>query len=89
MAVPPRFSQHTFNHMRNLIRKINDRAVNQDDADTSIEAKLLDSLLLLFVEDLILDDTIIVQDVKVQGPLAYGHCDRLQQQNRERVKTNV
>jgi hypothetical protein len=36
-----------------------------DDVATSLDAELLDALLLRFVEDLIAEDSITVQDVKV------------------------
>ena len=65
MAVRPKFSQHTFDHMRRLIHKMKDRAAARDDEYTSGNAELLDALLLRFVEDLIVEGSIIAQDVKV------------------------
>jgi hypothetical protein len=65
MIVRPKFSQHTFDHMRRLIQTVKDRAETQHDVATSLDAELLDALLLRFVEDLIADDTIIVQVVKI------------------------
>ena len=58
MAVRPKFSQHTFDHMRRLIRKMKNRALTRDDAETSGDAELLDALLLRFVEGLIAEDII-------------------------------
>ena len=65
MAVRPKFNQHTFDHMRRLIHKVKDKAMARDDAEMSGDAQLLDALLLRFVEDLIVEGSIIVQDVKV------------------------
>lgn len=66
MAVRPRFSQHTFDHMRRLIHKMKDKAALRNDADTSGDAELLDALLLRFVEDLIFDGSIFAEAGKVQ-----------------------
>jgi hypothetical protein len=51
--------------MRRLIQTVKDRAETQHDAATSLDAELLDALLLRFVEDLIAEGSITVQDVKV------------------------
>jgi hypothetical protein len=65
MTVRPEFSQHTFDHMRRLIQTVIDRAETQHDVATSLDAELFDALLLRFVEDLIVEGSITVQDVKV------------------------
>jgi hypothetical protein len=65
MAFHPKFSQQTFNHMRRLIQTVKDRAETQLDVATGLDAELLDALLLRFVEDLIAEGSITVQDVKV------------------------
>ena len=59
MAVRPKFSQHTFDHMRRLIHKMKNKAVTRDDEDGSADAELLDALLLRFVENLIIEGSII------------------------------
>ena len=53
MTVRPKFNQHSFDHMRRLIQTVKDRAETQHDAATSLDAELLDALLLRFLEDLI------------------------------------
>ncbi len=58
MTVRPKFSQHTFDHMRRLIQTVKDRAETQHDVATSLDAELLDALLLRFVEDLIVEGSI-------------------------------
>jgi hypothetical protein len=58
MTVRPKSSQQTFDHMRRLIHEIKNRAVARDDTDTSGDAELLEALLLRFVEDLIVEDSI-------------------------------
>jgi hypothetical protein len=65
MAVRPKFSQHTFDHMRSLIRKVKDRALAQNDLNAEAEAELLNALVLLFVEPLIVEDSIIVEESKI------------------------
>jgi hypothetical protein len=65
MAVRPTFSRQTFDHMRRLIDKVKGRALIQQDLNTHGDVDLLDALLLRFVEDLIVEGSIIVQDVKV------------------------
>lgn len=65
MTVRLKFSQHTFDHMRRLIQTVKDRAETQHDVATSLDAELLDALLLRFVEGLIAEGSITVQDVKV------------------------
>jgi len=62
MAVRPKFSQQTFNHMRRLIQTVKDRAATQHDVATSLDAELLDALPLRFVEDLIVEGSIVAQD---------------------------
>jgi hypothetical protein len=66
MGSRPIFSQHTFDHMRRLIYKIKDRAIKRNDGDTSAEAELLNAVLLLFVEGLIEEGSIIVEDGRAQ-----------------------
>lgn len=34
VTAKPKFSQHTFDHMRRLIHKVKQKAVDQNDADT-------------------------------------------------------
>jgi hypothetical protein len=58
MAVRPKFSQHTFDHMRRLIYKMKDQAVTRHDENGSSDVELLDALLLRFVEDLIVEGSI-------------------------------
>ena len=65
MTVRLKFSQQTFNHMRRLIQTVKDRAETQHEVATSLDAELLDALLLRFVEDLIVEGSTTVQDVKV------------------------
>ena len=65
MAARPKFSQQRFDHMRSLIRKVKDRALAQHDQNAEAEAELLNALLLMFVEPLILKDSIIVQESKI------------------------
>ena len=65
MAARRKSSQHRFDHMRQLIRKIKDRALIQNDLQTCANAELLNALLSLFVEPLIVEDSIIVQESKI------------------------
>jgi hypothetical protein len=53
--------------MRSLIHKIKDRALTQGDVDTEPNMELLDTLLLNFVEDLILNGSINVPFVEHSG----------------------
>ena len=48
-----------------VIRKVKDRALAQHDQNAEAEAELLNALLLMFVEPLILKDSIIVQESKI------------------------
>ena len=65
VAARPKFSQQRFDHMRSLIRRVKDRALAQNDLKAEAEAELLNALLLLFVEPLILNYSIIVQESKI------------------------
>jgi hypothetical protein len=65
MVAHPKFSQQRFDHMRSLIRKVKDRALVQHDPKAEAEAELLNALLLMFVEPLIVEDSIIVQESKI------------------------
>jgi hypothetical protein len=67
MAVRAKFSQQTFNHMRRLIQTVKDRAETQHDVATCLDAELLDALLLRFVEDLIVEGS-IVAEASVRNP---------------------
>jgi hypothetical protein len=58
LKIKPKLRQHTFDHMRNLIHKMKDRAVAQHDLNTEGDADLLDALLLRFVEDFIEEGSI-------------------------------
>lgn len=67
MVASPKFSQHTFDHMRRLIHKVRDRALTQHDLDTHADAELLDALLLRFVEDLIVQGSITCGSPDTKG----------------------
>ena len=58
ITVKPKFSQHTFDHMRRLIHKVRQKAETRNDSESRAEADLLDALLLRFVEDLIMEGSI-------------------------------
>ena len=60
ITVEPKFSQQTFDHMRRLNHKVKQKAVNHNDSDAWGDADLLDALLLRFVEDLIMEGSIVV-----------------------------
>ncbi len=60
LTVKPKFSQQTFDHMRRLIHKAQDRVLAQKDSATYGDLDLLDALLLRFVEDLIIEGSITV-----------------------------
>ena len=64
MAVQPKLSQKRFDHMRRLIRSIKQRAAIRNDVNASCEAELLDALLVLFVEDLIAEEKIVVRSAQ-------------------------
>jgi hypothetical protein len=64
MAVHPKFSHHTFDHMRRLIHKMKNKAVAGHDEDMSGDAELLDALLLRFVEGLIVAGSIVANAVR-------------------------
>ena len=64
ISVKPKFSQQTFDHMRRLIHEVKNRATTQNDSETYADADLLDALLLRFVEDLIMEGSIMVPSPK-------------------------
>ena len=64
MKVQPKFSQQRFDHMRHLIHSVKERAAVRNDVAASCEAELLDVVLLLFVEDLIGQDKIVVRSAQ-------------------------
>ena len=62
--VAAKLSQQRFDHMRSLIRKLEDSPVTRGDLAASGDSKLLGALLSIFVEDLILDGSITVRDTR-------------------------
>ena len=64
MTVKRKFSQQKFDHMRSLIQKVKDRASSQHDLHTVNGCEMLDSLVVLFVEELLMDGRIELLPLK-------------------------
>ena len=64
MPARPKSSQRTFDHMRNLIRKLKESAMTRGDLNASGDAELLGALLSIFVEDLTSKARFAVRDAK-------------------------
>ena len=55
----------TFDCVRRLIHKLRDGPLSHNDLDAYVDAELLNALLLLFVEPLIVEDSITVQGSEI------------------------